>query len=267
MVPSPSEPVPAVVVGNLSLDDPAEPFTRRSWRYRARMALRSARELIGDDPFFLPVVLRATPTGTVRRLTDRTELVIEGYPRSGNTFAFFAVRRAAGDGIVLSSHVHTPSAVKAATALRIPTLLVVREPRAAVISLLIAAPHVPFHRAILEWTHHHREVWPYRDRFVTATFEQVTQDLGEVTRRVNERFGTSFPCFDPTPDNVEAVFAAIEHNHQVLHGGTENVVPRPSAARRAEREWLEEQLAAPHLSALLDEAAAVYAGYEALASR
>src|SRR5436853_2842515 len=92
------------IVGNLSVDDPSEPFTRRSWRYSVRRNLRRARELLGDDPVFLPLVLRATPTGTVRRLTDATQLVIEGMPRSGNTFAFFAIMHAehqAGRDVVL----------------------------------------------------------------------------------------------------------------------------------------------------------------------
>lgn len=252
---------PVAVVGNLSVDDPSAPFTRRDWRYRARFGLRRCREWLGDDPVWLPVVLRATPTGTVRRLRDETEIVIEGFPRSGNTFAMFALKHAerqAGREVVVSSHVHTPSAVKAAVALHYPTMLVIRPPLDAVVSLLIAAPHVPFAAAINEWHHHHRELIPYRDGFVVATFEEVTSDFGAVTQAVNERFGTSFACYQPTPANDEAVFAAIEHNHAVLHGGTENVVPRPSALRAAEKQWLLEQLAAPALADAIAEAQVVY---------
>ena len=236
------------VVGNLSLDDPSEPFTRRSAAYGARRVLRRVREWLGDDPIFLPIVLRATPTGTVRRLTDRTQVVIEGFPRSGNTFAMFALRHAAaaaGSDVVISSHVHTPSAVKAAVHGHYPTLYVVRPPRDTIVSLLIAAPHVAFGAAIDEWTHHHRELLPYGDGFVLATFDEVTADFGAVTHRVNERFGTALPAYVPSPEHDEEVFAAIERNHQELHGGTENVVPRPSELRRAEKEWLLEQLAAP----------------------
>ena len=246
--PTPSPAGTPGIVGNLSLDDPAEPFTRTSAAYTTRRVLRRIREALGDDPVFLPIVLRATPTGTVRRLTERTEIVIEGYPRSGNTFAMFALRHAAaleGREVTISSHVHTPSAVKAAVRARFPTLYVVRPPRDAVISLLIAAPHVRFEAAIDEWTHHHLEILPYRDRYVLATFAEVTTDFGEVTRRVNERFATDLPVYVASPEADEAVFALIERNHQDLHGGTENVVPRPSELRRAERDWLVEQLAAP----------------------
>jgi hypothetical protein len=249
---------------HLSIDDPSEPFLRNTWRYRTRRVLRTCRELLGDDPVFLPIVYRCTPLGTSRRLTDRTELVIEGFPRSGNTFAFFGVTHAAmqaGREINISSHTHTPSQVRAAVAQRFPTLVVIRRPIDAVISLLIAAPHVRPASLIHEYIHHHQLLLPLQDRFVIGTFDQVTTDLGAVTARVNERFGTSFARYEPTDENNDAVFAAIEENHRILHGGTENVVPRPSAARRAEREWLLDQLAAPRYEGLLADADEVFAEY------
>lgn len=254
---------------NLNTEDPAEPFTRRSWRYSTRRALRWCREKIGDNPIFLPIVLRATPTGTVRQLRPDTQIAIEGVPRSGNTFAFFALTHAeaeAGREIKIASHVHTPSQVKAACDGGYPTLVVIRRPIDQITSLLIAAPHVRFKAAINEYIHHHREIWPYRDRFVTATFEQVTDDFGEVTDRVNARFGTDFARFVNTEEETEAVFALIEENHRVLHGGTENVVPRPSSARKAEKAWLLEQLALPDYAGLLAEADEVYADYERVAN-
>lgn len=254
---------------NLSVDDPAEPFTRRSWRYSVRRNLRRARELVGDDPFLLPIVLRATPTGTVRRLSNATQLVIEGMPRSGNTFACFAIKHAEsqeGRNIVVSSHVHTPSAVRAAVGARFPTVVVIRRPLDTVVSLLIAVPHVRFAEAIDEWTHHHREILPYHDRFVVATFDQVTTDFGAVTARVNDRFGTAFARYVPSAENDDAVFAAIDRNHVELHGGTENVVPRPSALRHAEKEWLLEQLSAPAYKARFAEADALYEAFAAKAA-
>jgi hypothetical protein len=226
-----------------------------------RRVLRRARQVIGDDPLFLPIVLRATPTGTVRRITPETDIVIEGFPRSGNTFAYFALRHAAGDDLVISSHVHTPSQVKLAVSERFPTLVVIRQPMDTITSLLIAAPHVPFESAIKEYIHHHREIFPLRDRFVIGSFDDVTKDFGAVTERINERFGTSFPLFANTEEDVEAVFAAIEENHRVLHGGTENVVPRPSEARKAEKAWLVEQLSKKPYRTLMAEAEGVYTDF------
>ena len=254
---------------HLSVDDPSAPFTRRSWRYTTRRVLRRIREVLGDDPIFLPIVLRATPIGTARRITDATELVVEGFPRSGNTFATFAFEHAAtaaGTSHVVSSHVHTPSQVRLALQQRFPTLVLVRPPLDTVASLLIAAPHVRFDAAIKEYIHHYREIWPWRDRCVVATFDQVITDFGAVTKRINTRFGTEFPCFETTPESTAAVFAAIEANHRILHGGTENVVPRPSPLRQAEKAWLVAQLTGPAHRDLLAVADAVYADFARVAT-
>ena len=253
---------------NLSVDDPSAPFTRRSWRYVARRVLRRTRQALGDSPAFLPIVLRATPTGTVRQITEATQIVIEGFPRSGNTFAFFALTQAerqAGRKVVIASHVHTPSQVKVAVAGHYPTLVIVRRPVDVIASLLIAAPHVRIDAALAEYIHHHDQLLGLRDRFVVATFAQVTSDFGAVTARVNQRFGTAFARFEPTAEDTDAVFAAIDENHRVLHGGTENVVPRPSVARRAEKAWRVDQLAAPRYQSLLCAADDLFATYAAAA--
>lgn len=243
--------------------DPAATFDTTSARARARRALRRARRVLGDHPVFLPVVLRATPLGIERAITPDTELVIEGFPRSGNTFAFFAFRHAE-PGVVVTSRVHTPSQVRLAVQRGVPTLVVVRSPADAIASLLIAAPHVPIKAALEEYIHHHEQVLALADGLVIATFDEVTDDFALVIDAINERFGTSFERFEHTSDNVDAVFAAIEDHHERHWGDTENVVPRPSDARKREKAWLLEQFRRPEYGALFLEAQTVY---DALADR
>lgn len=229
-----------------------------------RRALRRARELLGDDPRFLPIVLRATPLGTSRAITSSTQIVIEGFPRSGNTFAVFALKHAEaqhGREVAISSHVHVPAQVKLAVGRRVPTLLVVREPVDAVASLLVAAPHVRPAAALREWSHHHRELLPWRGGFVVGGFDEVTGDFGAVTAAVNARFGTDFAIFEATPENLQAVIEAVDAHYAATYGGraSERVVPRPSAARRADSARVQEVLASDALAELVADARAVYA--------
>src|SRR5438270_96173 len=57
-------------------------------RYQTRLSLRRCRELVGDNPVFLPLVLACTPEGRSRAITaGKTDVVVEGFPRCGNTFA------------------------------------------------------------------------------------------------------------------------------------------------------------------------------------
>jgi hypothetical protein len=203
------------------------------------------RVKLSDRPVFLPIVLRLTPRGTSRRISDRTQLVIEGFPRSSNTFAAAAILEASHDRIVVASHVHTPSQVIAAARQHVPTLVVAREPRATVRSLIMAAPHVRVSTAIAEWIHHHEVVWTARDSFVVGTFEQVTTDFGAVTRRVNHRFGIDLPIFAHTDEALAAVDARVKGDHERYHPGDQLSAPWPIEARRAESVRLDAEFDLP----------------------
>ena len=207
----------------------------RGARAASRRVLRRTRELMGDDPRLLPIVLRATPMGMDKAISDRTRLVVEGFPRSGNTFATFAIQHAQPRPLAIASHAHVPAQVAAAVALRLPTLVVVRDPLDTLTSLLVAAPHVQPAAAWREWVHHHEQVLRLaheRDGVVFATFRQVTGALGEVTDRVNQRFGTTLAPFEAGPEATAAVFASIDAHHGRVHGGTVHVLPRPVESRR-----------------------------------
>jgi hypothetical protein len=230
---------------NEPLADPLGPWARRS-----RRGLRWARVRLSDRPIFLPIVLRLTPRGTSRKITDRTQLVIEGFPRSSNTFAAAAMLEASQDRVVLASHVHTPSQVIEAARRRVPTLLVVREPRATVRSLIMAAPHVRVSAAITEWTHHHEVLWALRESYVVATFEQVTTDFGAVTRRLNRRFGIDLPIFEHTPEALASVDQRIKRDHERHHPGDQLSAPWPIEARRIASTRLDAEFDLPrHASA------------------
>jgi hypothetical protein len=240
--------------------DPAAAFNQKGWRIASRRGLRWCREKLGDNPAYLPIVLRLTPLGVDRRITEHTEAVIEGFPRSGNTFATFALQEAEGRTVDVASHAHVPAQVKVAVRMQKPTLVVIREPIGCLTSLLTAAPHVRFEAAIHEYTHHHRELVPFRDGFVIGTFEKTTTDFTSVIDQMNSRFGTQFKPFVQTPENVDRVFARIDAHYRDVYGAkaSERVVPRPSPVRRAEKEWLTEQLMSRRYSAQLDGARAVY---------
>jgi hypothetical protein len=196
-----------------------------------------------------------------RALTDRTQLVVEGFPRSGNTFATFALRTAearAGRHLSVSSHVHTPSAVIAATARRYPTVVVVRRPSATLASLLVAAPHVTPRAAVDEWVHHHREILPYRHRFVVVTFEEVVASSPALTARIEARFGLRLAPLDPSPAAVAEVLAAVDRRHHAVHPGAAHVLPRPDPARGPALARAGESLRSPALRTALDDADRLY---------
>ena len=229
-----------------------------------KRALRRGRIELADHPACAPLLVRVTGGGKRRDLTAATELVIEGYPRSGNTFAVEAFRSAQHAPVNISSHVHTPAQLLRAISAGIPALLVIREPIAAATSLMLAAPYTSASGVLYEWIRFHRRLVPRLDEFVVATFDDVTTDMGAVIARINERYGTTFTSFQHDPTAEADVFAHIEAHNARLHGGevSERDAARPSPVRAAQQGQVRERLLAP---ALADRRAEAGGLYEALA--
>jgi hypothetical protein len=238
----------------------AAPGMSLAVRQACRRVLRQGKYLIGDNPIFLPVLLRATPEGTSRAITPSTQLVVEGFPRSGNTFAVFAFRNAQGPGVEVVGHVHHPSQVKLAVQRELPTLLVIRRPLPCLASYLVTAPHGRPAGVLKEYIRYHRVLLPYLDSVVVGEFDEVTKSFTDVINKINARFGTDFGPFDQTQGNVDQVFKDIEAYHAETHPGkeVERIVPRPSHERKNENRMYLAELQRPEYSGLLHQAEQMY---------
>jgi hypothetical protein len=190
-----------------------------------------------------------------------TELVVEGFPRSANGFATGAITVAqAGRRPALAHHMHVPSQVLTGVARRLPVLVVIRRPADAVASFAVMEPDVTTRAALSSWLDFYRRVAPLADRFVLATFEDVTADMGRVIDRINERFGTSFVRFEHTDGNVARVTAGLERANKRRHRGAvdERSVARPSGNREALKSERTQRFDDPGVATLLREAEELY---------
>lgn len=96
-------------------------WTLRTWLGRSPAAFIAMFGLVND---------RA-------RLTRAdTELVIEGFPRSGNSFSVFAFSNFGADALRLAHHVHSPSLIVLAARYRLPAVVLIRAPDDAVTASL-----------------------------------------------------------------------------------------------------------------------------------
>jgi hypothetical protein len=227
------------------------------------------RDLLRRVTFEIGGILRSSPQlylpiARWRRKAvpvDRdTDIVIEGYPRSGNTFALTAFGSAQTQAVRVAHHEHAAAQVVAATRAGIPALVLIREPAEAVLSFTIQHPHLSLRQALRGYVRFYRPLLPHRDRFVLATFEEVTTDFGAVTRRVNARFGTDFGVFEHTEENVERCLAAIRE-HGVARRGpvlVHRTGSSPSTVRAAIKDTARRGYGDPGLRRLRTKAETVY---------
>lgn len=74
-------------------------------------------------------------------VSQDTEIVIEGFPRSANTFAVVASTQAQGARpIRIAHHLHAEAQVLAGVERKLPVIVLIRQPEDAIRSLKIAFP-------------------------------------------------------------------------------------------------------------------------------
>ena len=254
----------------------------------------SARNIVAGYPrLYLPVARRRYPGPGTECLNEATELVIDGFPRSANTFAVVAFQFAQARPVRVAHHLHAAAHIIEAARTGIPTLLVIRRPEDAVTSEVIRRADVSLARCARAYIRFHERVLPYVGMVSVATFDEVTGDLGAVTRRLNRRYGTAFGEFEPSEEALDACFKVIELREvatsparqviarfqsgtasreevravirapgevpPVLPGLDESMVPRPSEARRERKAELIQEFRGPALSRLRERADATFA--------
>jgi len=206
--------------------------------------------------------LLRTRKDVARAVTPDKQVVIEGFPRSGNSFARRAFIMAQGetfDVTRIAHHLHVPAQIIRAARWRIPTLVLIRRPRDAVLSLAIRDP-ISVDQALRYYVSFYETAEEYRDAYVLGLFEEVTKDFGQVIKRMNDKFGTTFSLFRHDEENVGKLFAGMETQARKQYGESlwERKVQRPSAAREGMKHEIEYDLENPKRKKLIVRAEAVY---------
>lgn len=183
----------------------------------------------------------AVATAKVRRpnlaLQRDTDVVVEGFPKSANSFVTHAFRMPQGRPLQITHHTHAAGVVIAACRKGVPALVLIRQPVDAVSRIALVRPHISLRLLLRGWISFYRPLLPWRGRFAVASFEEVTTDLGAVMTEMNERLGTRFVPFEHTPENEQEAFRALEDDWATridpTELGHELNVGRPSHNRDA----------------------------------
>ena len=227
-------------------------YIRQAIRHRPRVYFPLVRRR--KRPYMLVNGARMVHTGVVH---DGTRIVIEGYPRCGNTFATVAFQLAQGVPVEAAHHLHAEAQIVAAAESGIPAVLLIRDPEDAVVSNARSFGY-PLRTALRDYVVFYRRVLPYRDRVVVADFEDVTRDFGAVVDAVNARFGTAFARFDHTDAEVQRCFDVIDEFYRRTAPEPNRTVARPSRQRQVGKDVLRHAFNLPSQQALRDEAYRLY---------
>lgn len=201
------------------------------------------------------LVYHFNPASSKLTVDERTDLLLDGFGGSANTFAYYAfVDRQPGE-VRVAHHTHSPAQFREAVRLRVPPILLIRRPADATLSLLSRFyPRdsrwtvVALRQLLRHYARFHASIRPFTPDLVVAAFDEVTTHFEDTIARLNVRFGTRFATSAPEAQLERGVFSKIT-----------NAKPHPERARRqAELRELFEQT---ETAALLDAANEQYAHF------
>lgn len=182
----------------------------------ARFRRHKARE--DKSPFKKALVSRAT------------DIVIEGYPRSANTFLTVKFMLATKFSYNVAHHYHTPVQVIEGVRNGAVCVVIIRDPIGAIASFLKREPTLSPSLAVAHYSAFYERILPLLDKVAIVTFEQVTQNSGAVIEHLVQVLDRSV-----TVEGVsnEDIFHAIEERSAYNNKGlfSEERVPRPSGQR------------------------------------
>jgi hypothetical protein len=188
-------------------------------------------QFLTDSRVFRNGYLHARPA-LAELAPDNHDVVIEGYPRSANTYAVAAFGFA-NPTARISAHLHSWVSVEHASRLGLPTMVLIREPSDAAASLMVFRPGLTARAALRQYLTFYEHAASHADSVVMTAFEEAIADFGCSIRRLNSRFGTAFQPYAKSRDNEEAVRQAVEQLEMNRAGRvSELTVARPSDERR-----------------------------------
>lgn len=191
-----------------------------------------------DAPVASQLVRRLDPklrqVGTVDRDTG---VVIEGFPRSSNSYARIGFQIANPD-VEICSHTHSYRTVTRAVKLEVPAIVLIRDPEEVMASSLQYESSVPPIAAIKQWRKFYRHIARLpQERLILADFTEVIRDLGSVIARCNAALGTSFNLYEKTPENEERIREVLGVLEEAAlpdeHRETRSLLPRGTRKQAA----------------------------------
>ena len=153
-----------------------------------------------------------TPNQSVY-IKRNTKLIIEGYGGSGNSFAFRAFLLSQPRAVQLAHHLHLVPHVLVGVKRKIPTMVLIRHPKDAILSLQARFSTKTIELKLKRYIFFYQTLLPYRQQFVVAKFEEVVNDFGKCIQKLNDKYRTTFVPFNHTKENVQKCFEQIEQNH------------------------------------------------------
>ncbi|NBD16310.1 MAG: hypothetical protein GVY04_09235 [Cyanobacteria bacterium] len=147
-------------------------------------------------------------------LLPDTQLVIDGFQGSANSFAASAFINSQTQTVKVMHHRHAPFLIIQAIEQKIPVLLTIRQPKETVLSLTSRWPHISINDALRSYIGFYRKLLPYAPNLIVSDFDLTTQHLDCVVQTLNTKYDTNFDRVDIARVNIERNKKTVISSHR-----------------------------------------------------
>jgi hypothetical protein len=193
------------------------------------------QSILGAHPsLYYPVFARKYPFNQMA-VTRETQICIEGFPRSANSYTVVAFRLA-NPNVKIAHHLHVPAQLIRAAQQGIPAVLLVRDPLEAVASFLVFQNSSDADLYLQTYIRFHRHLRNLADSFVVADFLTATQNVNAIVRALNRKFSTKFKELELNEENHRRIFVRLKEVNEQFFPGQANKAMYPDKARAKAKE-------------------------------
>lgn len=200
------------------------------------------RRVLRKNLFFISLRLRSNGEDPKEYVVRRnvTDICIDGYPRSANSFAVRMFRKA-NSNAVIAHHTHSVGNIKEAIRFGLPVVVLIRKPEQSIVSSVIAHKNNDINEEMYRYIDFYSWVLEHIGDVVIADFDKVTNDFNSVISDVNKRFGKSYDVLKSVEDADNQVKKDIEKRYDALgQSKMSHIKPLPTNKRSQEKEKLSE---------------------------
>ena len=190
------------------------------------------------------------------------QLVIDGFPRSGNSYSGRMIGLSQGENFKFLSQCHCPPFLLAALKMGTPAALTLRQPEDSAVSWVILRK-LPMDVVLKLYIDFHRVLLRQRKKLLVLNFKTITGDFSLVLRMMNRRFGLKLDVPENIHATKEEAFSHIDSYYQQQPGGYDPMkVARPHPERDQMKEQVRQQLKSPQNARIVAEALKLYEAFD-----
>lgn len=175
---------------------------------------------------------------------EDTDLLIDGFPRSANTFAYVFIELTQPVK-KLAHHVHLPVQYYRSIKFKSPAVLLIRNPVDAAVSMFIRRPTYFPYFIFLYYYLFHKKISKIKNAILIVKFEDVISDPNLIIRKLRSKGYSGFDEVELTQNLMEKIIKRVDELDMINQNDSEiknHTVARPTEYRKIISEKIREEL-------------------------